>query len=299
MTDKPDYQEVTYYSDGLKIAAFLYRPVGADPTLPIPAIVLVHGYSGMKTVFGNLPTQLRDAGYAVLAIDNRGYNLSEGARQRSNPIEHTQDVIDAVTFLETLPEIDRKRIGIYGTSWGGGIAIQAAALDPRIKVIVTCVAVSDGERWMRESRREWEWPEFQDRVAAAARHRVTTGDVERIELSDLMVSDPHSKKVSGALAQAHPLFSSSYEIQSAEWCSRWHPIWLAPHIAPRPVLTIYAENDRLAPPRQQIDLHEACGEPKELVMLPEAEHYDSYDVANPPVATVALEASLKWYAEHL
>lgn len=295
------WTEVEYYSGGYRIAAFLYVPEDWKPgDPPRPAVVTLHGYSGMKEIYGlYVPDGLYRAGYAVLAIDNRGFNKSEGTRGRANPTEQVEDVYDAVSYLETLPSVDSERIGVYGTSWGGGLAIWSAAFDDRIKVCVSSAGVHDGERWMREARRHWEWPEFQERIRAAARRRVTDGESETVEFTEMMVTDPHTAEIAIAAFQQHPAYFSTWDIQSAEWCSRWRPIFVAERIAPRPVMIIYAEHDRLVPPQEQLDCFAACGEPKKLLKLPKAQHYESYQVGSPELAEFSLTETVAWYDEHL
>ena len=99
---KKVWEEVNYYSDGLSIAAHLYKPTEWNPgDPPLPAIVCLHGYSGMKEVYGmDVPRRLWEEGYFVIAPDHRGFGESEGARGRHRPLEQAQDVYDAFTFLE-------------------------------------------------------------------------------------------------------------------------------------------------------------------------------------------------------
>jgi len=298
---KKIWKEVEFFSDGLKLAAYLYTPADWAPgTVARPGIVVLHGYSGMKDVYGlDVPERLWREGYFVLAIDHRGFGDSEGKRGRPNPLEQAQDIYDAVTYLETVMGVDPDRIGIYGTSWGGGTAIWAAAFDKRIKVVVSAVMVSDGERWMRTVRRLYEWPEFEAKVRTAARHRVATGTVERIELTDLMISDPHTKMVFAKHHVKDRRYNNTFELESAEWCVRWKPQWVAHRIAPRPVLVIYAENDLLVPIEQQIDCFNALGEPKKLVKLPKAQHYESYKFCNPQIAEISLSETARWFKSYL
>ncbi len=93
------YEEIIYYSDGLKIASHLYTPKGwreGDP--PRPAIICLHGYSGMKEVYGmDVPRRLWEEGYFILAPDHRGFGKSEGERGRQRPLEQAQDTYDAIT----------------------------------------------------------------------------------------------------------------------------------------------------------------------------------------------------------
>jgi len=121
-------REVTYYSDGLKLAATLYLPEGRAQRLP--TALLCHGLRADRKVF--LPAFAEEfvrAGYAALIPDYRGFGESEGQRHRLISREREDDIINALTFLAMQSEIDAGRIGLFGISYGGATAIGAAARD--------------------------------------------------------------------------------------------------------------------------------------------------------------------------
>jgi dipeptidyl aminopeptidase/acylaminoacyl peptidase len=295
------WDEVSFFSDGLKIAAHLYTPADWQPgDPPRPGIVVLHGYSGMKDVYGmDVPRRLWEEGYFVLAPDHRGFGDSEGARGRHRPLEQAQDVYDAFTFLETIDGADRDRLGLYGTSWGGASAIWCSAFDKRIKVVVNSVGVSDGERWLQRARRPAEWQQFQHEVAEAARTRVVTGEPTLVPLLDLMLTDPHTKGVIQDHHQKHTHYVPDYDLESAEACMRFSPESVAHLISPRPVLVIYAEDDCTVPPEEQFGCFAALGEPKKLVMLPGAQHYESYFFCNEETHQIGMSEAVAWFAGYL
>ena len=295
------WQEVNYYSDTLSIAAHLYTPENWSPGDPLrPAIVCLHGYSGMKEVYGmDVPHRLWEEGYFVIAPDHRGFGESEGLRGRHRPLEQAQDVHDAFTFLETIEGVDKNRMGLYGTSWGGASAIWCAAFDERIKVIVNSVGVSDGERWLANARRPHEWLNFQGQVTEAARKRVKTGEITKMPLLDIMLTDPHTLGVIEQHHQKHGHYVSDYDLESAETCMRFKPEKVAHLISPRPVLVIYAEDDCTVPPEEQFGCYSQLGEPKKLVKLPKAQHYESYYFCNPEMHELGMSEAVLWFEKYL
>ncbi len=295
------YEEVSFFSDGLRIAAYLYPPKGwkaGDP--PGPGVISLHGYSGMKDVYGlDVPRRLAEEGFFVLAPDHRGFGVSEGARGRQRPLEQAQDTYDAISYLEGVAGVDPERIGIYGTSFGGANAVWVAAFDERVKVVVTSVGVFEGERWMRSVRRPHEWVAFRARVMAAARKRAATGEKTEVPLGEIMLCDPHTESVIREHHKKDARYVSDYDLESAEACWRYKPEWVAGRIAPRPVMVIYSERDMLVPVDQQLACYEALGEPKKLVKLPGAQHYESYYFVRPDLHEIGMKEAVGWFKTHL
>ena len=293
-------REAWFYSDGLKISAVIYRP--ADPRLGErrPGIVCCHGYSGMKDAYLlPVPERLAELGYVAMAFDHRGFGQSEGPRARLIPLEQAADVGNALTFLEQQPEVDPGRLGLYGTSFGGANVVYVAAHDPRVKVTVATVAIGDGERWLKSLRPFYEWREFRRRLDEDRRRRVLTGESERVELSELMPGNPASQAVQRDRFKSHLTYTGGYPLENAEATLGYKPERDVHLIAPRPTLFITVENDGLVPPDESRSLHARAGEPKKLVVIPGADHYDVYQPVNPEVFELVMKESADWYAQHL
>ncbi len=296
---KKVWKEIFYYSDGLKIAGHLYIPKDLKKGEKRPAVLSLAGYTGMKDVYGmDVPYRLWEEGYIVLAIDNRGFGSSEGERGRQRPLEQAQDSYDAITYLETVDGVDPERIGIYGTSFGGANGVWVTAFDKRVKALVTSVMVAEGERWMKVMRRPSEYAAFKKRLDAAARKRVATGEIEKLNVLEMMPADPHTLSVIKAHHQKDHRYVSDYDSESAEACMRYKPEWVAPYISPRPVLVIYAENDELCTD-EALHCYEKLGEPKKLVVLPRAQHYESYYFVNPEMHERGMSEAVAWFRKYL
>ena len=158
-------KEVFYYSDGLKISAYLYHPDDWKPgDPPRPAVICITGYSGRKDLATiDVPERLVEEGYITLAPDYRGFGHAEGTKGRHRPLEQAQDTYDGITYLETVEGVDPDRIGIYGTSYGGAHAIWVAAFDERVKVAVSGVGVGNGDKWLRSVFSSYEWIKLKEK----------------------------------------------------------------------------------------------------------------------------------------
>ena len=123
---------VEFFSEGVKLCGDVYTPDGLVTGEKRAAILLCHGYTGVKDLY--LPDNARvlnEAGYAVMTFDYKGWGESEGSRSRLAPYSRVADVQAALTFLGMQPEVDENRIGLYGTSYGGASVSWVAAIDLR------------------------------------------------------------------------------------------------------------------------------------------------------------------------
>ena len=294
--------EATFYSDGLRIAGYLHQPTDWHPEAPArPAILMLAGYGGNPHFDCiHLMRRLCADGWFVFTFDYRGFGKSEGTRGRHRPLEQAQDAFDALSFMQTIPGIDPARIGVFGTSFGGAHALWVAAHDDRVKCVVTSAAVTNGERWLQLLRRPWEWLEFRDRVFEHARQRVRTGEPTVVQRGEIMLRDPDALAQRAAMtAPGESLPAEDIDLESAEACIRYRPEWVADRISPRPVLMLWADRDALVPPQEQLCCFERCGEPRRLVRLPDAGHYDTYEFRNPAVAGLVHEETAAWFRHYL
>lgn len=136
-SDKVDHRKVTFVNRyGITLAADMYVPKGA--TRPLPAIAVSGPFGAVKEQSSGLyAQQLAERGYLAIAFDPSFTGESGGMPRRvASPDINTEDFSAAVDFLSVQPEVDTDRIGILGVCGWGGIAIQAAINDPRIKATV-------------------------------------------------------------------------------------------------------------------------------------------------------------------
>ena len=116
---------------------------------------------------------------------------------------------------------------------------------------------------------------------------------------EIMLTDPHTQMVVEQFHAKSGRFNPEYDFESAAANMRYKPEWVAHRISPRPVLMIYAEFDNLVPIEEQISCYEALGEPKKLVKLPDAQHYESYQFCNSDIHEIQKVETLEWYQKYL
>ena len=170
-------EKVSFYSEGCKMVGFLRIPDSAGKK--IPGIVCCHGFGGywdVETIMQDIAERLSEAGYATLVFYHRGLGESGGPKGRVIPLEQATDIRNAITYMQTRPEIDPDRIGLYGTSFGGGNVVYTAGIDNRAKCVVSTGGIGDSERWLKSQWRRWEWVEFLKRIEEDRKKRVVTGE---------------------------------------------------------------------------------------------------------------------------
>lgn len=133
-SDKVDHSKVTFVNRyGITLAADMYKPKGA--TGKLPAIAVSGPFGAVKEQAAGLYAQeMAERGFLTIAFDPSFTGESGGTpRYMTSPDINTEDFSAAVDFLVTNPEVDPEKVGIIGICGWGGIAINAAAADPRIK----------------------------------------------------------------------------------------------------------------------------------------------------------------------
>ena len=132
-----DHCKVTFLNRyGITLAADLYAPKGAKGTLP--AIAVCGPFGAVKEQCSGLYAQtMAERGFLTLAFDPSFTGESGGnVRYMASPDINTEDFMAAVDFLSLHESVDPERIGIIGICGWGGMALNAAALDTRIKATV-------------------------------------------------------------------------------------------------------------------------------------------------------------------
>ena len=137
-SDKVEHRKVTFHNRyGIELAADMYIPI-EEAEDRMPALAVSGPFGAVKEQSSGLYAQhMAERGFVTIAFDPSFTGESGGEpRRTASPDINTEDFLAAVDFLSVQDNIDPERIGIIGICGFGGMAINAAALDPRIKATV-------------------------------------------------------------------------------------------------------------------------------------------------------------------
>ncbi|NUT45693.1 MAG: alpha/beta hydrolase [Saccharothrix sp.] len=296
MTERID---VEFTADGgVTLRGWLYLP---DAEGPRPAITMAHGFGGNREMgLDPYARKFADAGFVVLIHDHRTFGASDGEpRNDVDPWRQIADWRRAISFLETRPEVDADRIGVWGTSFAGGHAIVLGATDVRIKAVVSQVPTISGfEQWQRRVP--------PDRIAAfhlaqANDERAVAAGGEPLYQTSIGndPADPALYSSPDAVRFYHDLVPPGREnntvtVRSNRAAVLYEPGgWIA-RISPKPLMMIVETGETVVPADLQLAAFERALAPKELVLLPGG-HFDAYKVH----FEESSGAALSWFQTHL
>lgn len=284
--------DVSFFSEGARIAAHLYRPEGA--TGPCPAIVLCHGFAGFKEML--LPPyaeRFARAGYVALTFDYRGFGASEGEPGRLVPAEQIVDIRNALRYVRSLEDVDAERLGLWGTSFGGANAVHAAALEPRVRAVVVQLTFASGRRIIKGGLTPEQAQRLDSTLASVIERTVVRNKVMRVA-PDQILSDEESKAFFARNLAAFPQLQTKIPFSTIAHVLEHN----AEEVLDRvrcPLLVIGAKHDGVCPPSESEILFARAHEPKQLVML-DCRHFDAYEGEALEQASGAAAA---WFRRHV
>lgn len=132
-------------SDRVTLRGWLYTPDGPSTNSKLACLVMAHGWTALKEMdldtFADYFT--KKLPIACLVYDNRSFGASDAkeGEPRHEIIPHLQqsDYSDAITYAQSLPEINPAKIGIWGSSYSGGHVLYVGAVDRRVKAVLSQV----------------------------------------------------------------------------------------------------------------------------------------------------------------
>lgn len=289
-SNKVGHKKVSFKNRyGITLAADLYQPKNTSGKLA--AIAVGGPFGAVKEQSSGLYAQtMAERGFVTLAFDP-SYTGESGGEPRNvaSPDINTEDFSAAVDFLGLQPNVDRERIGIIGICGWGGMALNAVAVDKRVKAVVASTmydmtrVMSKGyndsvtlkqRTQMLEQLSQQRWKDAENGAPAygPVMNELKGGEAQfLVDYHDYYRTPrgfhPRAVNSNGSWTLTTPLSFMNMPILT----------YIA-EISPRPVLLIHGEK---AHSRYFSETaYAAAAEPKELMIIPGANHTDLYDRVN-------------------
>ena len=261
--------KITFRSDNLAIAGVLQIPDDFVPGEKRPAIVVLHGFGsnkdgGVALVAARLFEKL---GYVTLRFDMRGCGESQGERGRVICLEQVEDTKNALSWLMRREEVIADRIAVMGFSFGAAVAVYTAGVDPRV---AACISVGGWGDGAKKFRKQHESPEAWARFSAMleeGRRKLAAGVSIRVPRWDIVPIKPGMRNNLSAgsfLEFPFEVIESMHAFRANEVVGR---------IAPRPLLLLHPAVDTVTPTEQSIDLFAHAGQPTDLHLVADVDHF--------------------------
>lgn len=305
LSNAVDHRKVSFRNRyGITIVADLYLPKDHG-TRRFPALAVSGPFGAVKEQASGLYAQtMAERGFVALAFDPSFTGESGGdVRNVASPDINTEDFSAAVDFLGLHPNVARTRIGVIGICGFSGMALTAATSDPRIKAIATA-SMYDMSRSMSRSYKDSYTPEQRQKVIDyLGQQRWKDAESGTYALGYHEVPfDADGNIVTGQRvlpeslpADPDPVLAAFFDYYRTK--RGYHPrginsttAWTATTpmsffsfpmysniemIAPRPILLIAGANAHSR--YYSEDVYKAASEPRELLIVPGADHVDLYD----------------------
>src|SRR5215203_843145 len=308
LSDKVSRQKVTFKNRfGITLTGDLYLPKNRG-TQPVAALAISGPFGAVKEQSSGLyANQMAERGFVALAFDP-SYTGESGGEPRNvaSPDINTEDFSAAVDYLGLQKTVDRNRIGIIGICGWAGFALNATAIDKRVKAVAT-TSMYDMSRVNAKGYFDKLTPEERTKMLVQLGEQ-RWKDAEKGEISIL------SRNLPEKLTGNEPQFVKEYfdyyrtprgfhprSLNSNSGCTTTNPISFMntplltyiKEISPRPLLLIAGENAHSRYFSE--DAYKAAAEPKELVIIPNAVHVDLYD----KVDVIPFDKLTAFFNQHL
>jgi dienelactone hydrolase len=272
-------------SDGTRIHADIYRPKVGDQALKYPAIIMSHGWGGTANLLSETAADIAQGGFVVVVIDYRGWGRSDSRtiqvknkdnkfgktrelREVVDPLAQAEDIFSAINWAASDPQVEPSNIGLWGTSFSGGLTVYVAARDKRVKAIVSQVGSMGWGPYTDRYVREW---------------NTKGGQRARGEID---YPQPGAKEV-GSL------------IGGMVWekLARFRPYEDADQLKNVAALFVVAKNEELFRNEDHsLAVFNKLSGAKEYLEIPNIKHYDIY---SGPARKTATKAAINWFEKNL
>jgi len=307
-SEKVDHQKVTFNNRyGITLAADIYLPRGHAGER-LPALAISGPFGAVKEQSSGLYAQtLAERGFITLAFDP-SYTGESGGEPRNvaSPDINSEDFSAAVDFLGLQASVDRNRIGVLGICGFSGMALTAATSDSRIKAVATAsmydmsrsISRSYKDSYTKAQRQkvidyisQQRWADAEKGSYAVGLHEVPFDDKDNIVKGQRILPEALPENPNPVLAAFFDYYRTprGFHPRSINSTTAWtattpmsffsFPMYAnIDMISPRPILLVAGENAHSR--YYSEDAYKLASEPKELLIVPDADHVDLYDRMN-------------------
>jgi uncharacterized protein len=263
-------QRINFVSQGRKLVGDVSVPEGVGARERRPAFIVLHGFGSTRNA-GNVlkpSAMLGKLGYVTLRFDMPGCGESEGEKGRLICLEQVQATSDALTMLAQHPNVAPDRIALIGSSFGAAVVVYTGGVDPRVAAVISTSGWGHGERKFRGQHPTPEaYAKFTAMLAEGRRHRERTGQSLMVPRYDIVPIPQHLRGhvVAGSVEM--------FPAETAQSMFNFRAEDVIANIAPRPLLLLHSSDDHVTPVEQSISMFARAGQPAELHLFAETDHF--------------------------
>jgi cephalosporin-C deacetylase-like acetyl esterase len=299
-------RDIEFSSNATIVRGWLYTP--DDGEGPFPTVIMAGGWCYVKEIVQpHYAEMFAENGFAAVLFDYRNFGDSDGdRRQHIDPAMQIEDYRNAISFAETLPEVDAGRIGVWGLSYSGGHALVLAAVDSRIKCAVSQIPVIDGYVNVRLNNGTVNFRRLERAILEARRRRFIEGAETYVphftvdtsaEISAWPFPEGHSVFLEFQQTVA-PNYDFNATLESVDLLMSYNVKPFLPRIVNTPTLVIVAENDDITLWDEEIAAYNAIPTAKKkLVVIDKSDHLALYSKQN--LLMQCATAATEWFLERL
>ena len=285
------FRRANIMSEGTRMSAEVFAPKAAAGK-KLPAILMAHGWGGTAALLRPDAIAFARAGYLAVTFDYRGWGDSDSrviltapeprehpngrftaevqeVREVVDPMDEVTDWFNAIAWLQAEPQFDPGRLGLWGSSFSGGLVVYVAEHDARVKAIHSQVGAMDGRAMIANETERWK----------------TYEEATKMARGELGYPAPGARAI-GNLRGA-PIRSKFVPYDPVEDVNK------APQCAMQFVI---AEKEELFDNREHaLKAYQRFTGTKNLVVIPDITHYGIYLQAHQQAQKLAIN----WFDKHL
>ncbi|MBN1114260.1 MAG: alpha/beta hydrolase [Oligoflexia bacterium] len=209
------------------------------------------------------------------------------------PQKQAVDIRNAVTYIQSLENVDPENVSLWGSSFGGANAVYVAVTDSRVKSIAVQLTFASGERMIKGKMNDDEKAKI-DGTLQKARTREVVSNKKLSLKPDQILTDEDSKSFYAKMSEIYPQMQVKIPITTLGHILELKPEEVISGVR-QPVLIIAAENDIVCPASESEILFEKANNPKEFVLLKNARHFDTYTGEN---FNISAQRAVEWFRKH-